>query len=625
MKISVIVFAFSCASLFAFEYRPSKATYFQHIASPALHLSSSFSEGERYEYTLLEEHPFSLSSQTLTSLKWTLPFSSKMNNLDPFSFLAIDVKPIRIPDALPNFCPKEENSFSQWLLAISKCNLHNILNSSTLVKLKIAYKQSFPINQDSLFGNFDSKRIYVSSDYKFQTTHYLAPQLTTQLPNMTRKNYVVDYHSFAALTPTAVSNEGYFEELSSSHESIPFCMPPYQHFAEGRVLFEEPTMTLSGQHTESYYFYQDDYAKRLNRTHRLTKYQLTLLPTLTDLETDSLGDNFYLEARTYPLANEEGYIFTLQLRPSEPAQFNPISEHIYFLIDRNAGIEKHRLEVFKNGVIASLRYLPETASFNVLLLDEKQEFISKEELRVCKSSTEFVKKALQNTPHGKNTDFANLYTFLEVIKNKARNSQDIYTVVLLSNGYLMKNIRIHRNALYGFIKDKPPNLNVHTAAISDKNNIPMLELLANLGGGHFLFSQIHTSFPRKFASFMKRHSRPFANNIEIHPISNNVQFAHNADVPPIFYVNKPYTFYGKIDTLTDLDFIIQGTRGSRFINIRKRINLRDALTGKDTYAHDFLKKQAQSAMIRFINTSDPQALLEAKQLLAPYATPLPFN
>lgn len=370
-------------------------------------------------------------------------------------------------------------------------------------------------------------------------------------------------------------------------------------------------------------FYNKDNAQRTNRDLRLTGYHLALLPKPEDLATDSLGDEFKVHVKVIPQMTKKGYIFTLNLLPINQEGLDSLPHNVIFLLDQGTAIEKYRFETYKAAIIQSLNQLDENTSFNILSFDQQIQPLSTTMLRATAASKKMARQYLTKTIQKRPSTFPTLFEALQQLKKHAQSSKELYTLVFLSNGHVMKNIRIHREALGELIKDAPDNLSIFTASISDNNNVGMLELLAKLGKGELFHSQTNASFPRKLSVLIKRLNKPIANNICITNLSPKVKIFQNKNYAPILFADKLYTFYGTTESLEDIDLIIQGYRGERFINIHKKISLQDSRRGNGSYEKEIALHRAFNHMVDFLNTNDHNDLYQAQLLLHPFDYPFP--
>lgn len=360
-------------------------------------------------------------------------------------------------------------------------------------------------------------------------------------------------------------------------------------------------------------------ALSINRNNRQIFHNISDMPSLEELQTYSLSDDFKIDVHVLQKPDRSGYAFSLQLSPYNHECIEPIKNHIYFILDRSSSIESHRFSSFKNGIMQSLAQLHESSSFNIFTFDQNYDKLSEDDLRPSKSSISYAKKQLDRVSQKWSSSFVTLLTLLNEIKKEAEKTDEPYTVIILSNGQFLKNLRFNKDALLQLFHQNNSNFSIYTAAISDNNNTYMLDLLAKLGRGEFLYSQTHSAFPRKLAVMTKRLQRPLACDISVSLATSNekISFSHFSQTAPLLFADKLYHIYGQTETLQDLHLVIQGKSGEKWINIVKKIDLKKAEKNKEI-AKELSSKEALAHIMNYIFTSDQSELAAAKALIAPF-------
>jgi len=337
-----------------------------------------------------------------------------------------------------------------------------------------------------------------------------------------------------------------------------------------------------------------------------------------------LGDDFLVEAKITPQMNEDGYLFSLKLKATDVTFLPPEKHHVLFILDRNSSIEKHRYDIYKKSLVQSLTYLDPHTLFNIYFFDNGPEKMSPHDLKPTKTAELFAQKFLQGSPQVKGSSFADFITLMQEIKKIASQSNDLYSVILLSNGGSMKNIRLNRESLRELLWNWPDSLSLYTTAISDNNNLPMLELLAKIGKGELSLAKTHSAFGRKLCTLVRHISKPVAHGIAVTALSDdpNLTIEFSNDFSGQLFADRSFAIYGKSTSLCSIDLLLQGRRENRFINLRKRISLKDAEKGKGSIEKEFYSHKAVHELISFIFSNDQTHLLNAKNYLAPFNSPL---
>lgn len=361
-----------------------------------------------------------------------------------------------------------------------------------------------------------------------------------------------------------------------------------------------------------------------NRSNRITHLLLSSLPTLSELDTDDLNDDFMCEVKVAPHMSQDGYIFSARFTASDKEGIDPLPHHIIYLLDRGSSVEGHRFNTFKNAIVKSISQLNSTTLFNVWFFDQKIDTLSHQDLHNTKASIHLTKQLLSKVSQGKKSSFSTLLQALSLLNQKAAESNELYTVILLSNGSMMKNIRLHRESLLELAKIDSSAFSLYTAAVSDHNNLGMLELLAHVGHGELLYTKTHASFPRKFAQLVKKVSRPIATGLHVTCFSDNpsVSLQHMNVVSEQLYADQGYSVYGSTSDLSHINIIIQGERNGRYVNIHKKIPLKNTAGGQNRTEKTYYTRKALSEMIEFIFSNDQTHLIRAKELLSPYGETL---
>lgn len=359
-------------------------------------------------------------------------------------------------------------------------------------------------------------------------------------------------------------------------------------------------------------------AKDVNRLHRFTYYNLIHMPSLEDLQTASVGDDFRTDVKIRRSIHGDGYIFCVKVSPVEKNLFYPVPHKIYFALDDSSSIESHRFDTYKKAILESIPYLDREVLFNVFNWNESFDPLSHQDLRPSHTALQIIKKKLRKTYQGKRSSLRSFQEFLEKISTEAADSESIYSVVLLSDGHFMKNIRLNKEALRQIYKNIPDNMSLYTATVSDKNNLEMLDLLARLGKGELLHNQTHASFPRKVSSLTRSLKQPLASNVEITNVSSSTKtYIFKNNMPP-FFEGRPYVVYGTCAKPEEFTLFLQGYTENAWYNIKKKISLQDALRAKKGLERDFAKKQAFIEKMLFLEDADEKHLENASQILYPF-------
>jgi hypothetical protein len=359
--------------------------------------------------------------------------------------------------------------------------------------------------------------------------------------------------------------------------------------------------------------------KSINKMNRYTQKNLSEIPSLDDLNTFNLSSEFKLDGFQIPKMDGSGYAFELNLSSYNSNILDPVDGKIYFIIDRGNGIENHRFQSFKSAIVQALNYVPENSTFNIFAFDNEAIKLSDRDLKATKSSIKYVNKTLEKLGQKWSSSFMGFISAVEKIQKEAAKSSTPTRIILLSNGQFMKNIRFNREALCKVFKDLSSNVSISTVAISDNNNLQMLELISKLGKGEFLHSQTHAAFPRKLSVLTRRIQNPLMTDIRVHILNSDskAEVTSNSSLAPFVYGDKVFSIHGQTKKLQPIHVMIQGKSGEKWIQVSKKIDLSEAERSKSV-DKDLSEKEALEHIMNFIFTNDQKELLKARELTRPF-------
>ena len=443
------------------------------------------------------------------------------------------------------------------------------------------------------------------------------------IESVNTNSYEISYSPYVLVQCSYVPKEFKAEEIANhtaSNEINELLFPKLKK--SDRFIFTEiPTGSLFvGKSELSNREGLEKKAASVNRSLRLTHLNILSLPTLEELACDSLGDDFAIRVKVLPNLAQDGYIFTAQIKPYDRDGLYSINQHVYFILDCSRQIEAHRFETFKKGILQAIHYLDPNTKFHILALGSNIQRLNSDGLLPTKGSELLAQKFLSRVEQSSKVRVENFTQIINQIQEKSKSKDEIHAAYLLSNGRFMKNIRMHRTSLESMIHNNQNSFALHTATISDENNLPMMKWLAKINHGEFLHCSTHASFPRKFALLIKQLRRPLAYDIHISAFleANQINFLHNPHFSPYLYCDKGYTFYGTARELKDTPIILQGRAGDKWINISTTLPLEGASRSRITLEKNFAQQKALVDVIKFIDENKEDSLSKAQETLAPY-------
>lgn len=372
-------------------------------------------------------------------------------------------------------------------------------------------------------------------------------------------------------------------------------------------------------------FLSKELARTHNQTTRLTHMQLTSLPTLELLKTDSLGEEFEAVLRTTMKKTGDGSLFSLLLSPHGNAPLDPIKSRIYFVIDCSTTIEEHRFYTFKRAVAQAINYLHPTTSFNVLTFDNVIKHLEEHDLVPSKKSQESIKKHLKVVKQRARSQLPTFVRWMEAMKRRAKEHSEPHLIVLLSDGRFMKNIHLNRDAMAQLSSNLPNNFALFAISASDNNNRGMLDLVTHLCRGETIHARTHSSFPRKLAALTKRIHRPIGYAVKVTQIDGGPETVLHTETDQLLFADKTFKIFGETAKGAPARLIVQAYNGKRWLNIPYKMQFANAVRSTSRLQSDFARHEAQPDLLTFIRTGNLSALQRAKKQLTDHQLPAPVN
>ncbi|MEI8300038.1 MAG: hypothetical protein WCG10_00300, partial [Chlamydiota bacterium] len=362
-----------------------------------------------------------------------------------------------------------------------------------------------------------------------------------------------------------------------------------------------------------------------NKNARTIQKNQVKLPTLEELHTATLSDDFDIQVEVIPMPKEKGYLFAVTLTPPQEESLPHAAQNIIFLMDRSSSIEKNRFQVFKQAISKSLTYLHEGDTFNILSFDMELSKMSHESVFITPSSKLAAQRFLENQRRGYKYILPNLYEILLTAHSMAKTSELPTTVILLTNGSNLDKFNVHNDRLSHLVSNNKGTFSLFTACASHNNNTLMLEILSHLNKGELMHSQTHAAFPRKLATLVKHAGNLVAQDIHVNAIqvqgNSKIELLADTSTAPNLYSDRSYTILGKIDELYDFDLVLQGRFCQNWINITKKISFKTAKTGNYAIYKNYSMKLAYQQYNEFLKEGNTAYLDSATKVFHPF-TPL---
>lgn len=329
-----------------------------------------------------------------------------------------------------------------------------------------------------------------------------------------------------------------------------------------------------------------------------------------------------IDVTLMPATEENKYVFSLTLHPQFTAEASPMQQNFYFLIDRSSSIEKHKFNRFKRAVQRSLAALHEGDKFNLFIFDKDVSKLSDRILPVTPKTIQMAEEFLED--QNAKTHFAatEVYTTIDKILPEKLDPDQLHSVILMTDGNTLLNSQKQKDALAAWSKKYEGILNFYAAASGKGNNLVLLDLLSYCTAGKMLYSDTNAGFPRKLVGLVKDLHNPIVKNvtIEVTAEDSNARvtlYPTNKYMPPLF-ANQPYTITGTIDELCDLTVYLQGKNHDKWLNIRKRLSLGNAVKGGRPLEKIWAQTQAKICYDHFLKNGKSTHLKEAVQIMTPF-------
>lgn len=469
-------------------------------------------------------------------------------------------------------------------------------------------KHSLPVADSLLSPSLES--LHHSYDYSI-TTHHDIPEASSLVPPNAEDSHALAYSSLS--TPSLNHYSVRIEKNSTLPSNIP------------RLLADAAlSPDLVSVHIDLCPSRKN--AAVLNQSSRSTQENLASLPTLQDLRTLSLSEDFIIDVQVTQNTKGSGYLFAITLEPTVKKMSSGAPQNFIFLIDRSSSIDKNRLQIFKQAIHKSLLYLKEEDTFNILSFDTEISKMSYESVPVSPSTKHGARRFLEAQKRGYKYALPNLYKVLLNVHAMVQDSALPTTVVLLTNGKSLENFNTQDEQLARLVSANRRGFTLFTACASHNNNTLMLEILSTLNHGECMHSQTNAAFPRKLAAFVKHAGHLIAEDIHISAAKADpdleIEFFPNTASAPNLYGDRPYTIIGKVDKLCDFDLVLQGRVCDQWLNVTKKVSLATAKHGRHAIYKDYTLHMAYNKYREFLQEGNTACLDEAKKVLQPFNTGL---
>lgn len=354
---------------------------------------------------------------------------------------------------------------------------------------------------------------------------------------------------------------------------------------------------------------------------------LAKMPTLGDLDTASVGENFDIDLTFMPKEGE-GYIFALTLIPKPNASFPKLPQNYYFVIDKSNAIQKNRLKTTVNAVYKSLSFLQEGDMFNILAYDGKFERLSSENLRLNKHTKMVAREFLNSLQLGSFFSSADPYKPLDALLYDEISPKELATVILITNGEGLANQNKQSYFIQSWTTENKGQMSLYAVSMLEDKNLPLLDALTSLNKGKLYTSPSIPGIKRRLLKLVKTIRYPIAKDVACSAIirspNNNIKVYPSFQQMPALYADQPFVIMGTAQNLDDFILFIQGRQKDAWLNIKKNISFINAKNGDANLELQWVLQKSYHLYEQYFRDGDPSHLQEAGNLLNNYHLPTVF-
>jgi hypothetical protein len=359
------------------------------------------------------------------------------------------------------------------------------------------------------------------------------------------------------------------------------------------------------------------------------------LPAVDEYDLPALAtsfqwnDDFNITLQFYPKEEGEGYTFAATLTPMCDISKYSMKQNIAFILDRSNSVEKHRFAVFKRAIIKALASMQTGDCFNLYVVDKKIVRFSSTPVKYSAKTLRSVEEFLDKQEAGGHFNTADIYSTLEKLLPEVSHPDEVDTAILLTDGMCLQNTAKQQQLLSRWVEENNGKLAVYTAAVGQKNNLVMLDLLSSISGGKLLYSDTHASFPRKLGKLILDLRDPVISEIMVTAIPDNphahIEIASASMHMPCLYSTQPYVVVGTIDEPCNFDLIVQGRHNNEWVSIRKNLSFVEADKATRADARHWESMQANACYEDFLKEGKSSYLKEAKKILKSTRSEIAFE
>ncbi|MBY0529812.1 MAG: VWA domain-containing protein [Rhabdochlamydiaceae bacterium] len=354
------------------------------------------------------------------------------------------------------------------------------------------------------------------------------------------------------------------------------------------------------------------------------EYELPILATASQW-----SDDFDVQLQFFPKEDGEGYTFAASITPTFDISQYSMKQNLYFILDRSNSIERPRFSVFKRAIVKALSCMQPGDAFNIYVVDKKIVKMSPTPVKYSAKALRNAEEFLEKQQAGGHFNTADIYTTLEKLIPDSLAVDEIHTAILLTDGNGLQNTSKQQKLLTRWLEKNNGQLALYTAAVGQKNNLVMLDLLSSISGGKLLYSDTHASFPRKLGKLVLDLQGPVLSDLMVTAIPDNaaahVEISNASKHLPTLYSAQPYVIVGTIDEPCNFDLLIQGRHGEEWVTIKKNLSFIEAEKANRTQARQWESLEANTCYLEFLQKGNAELLKEARKILKSTRSQIAFE
>ncbi len=342
-----------------------------------------------------------------------------------------------------------------------------------------------------------------------------------------------------------------------------------------------------------------------------------LLPSLKELNTLSCADLFDTEVLFFPDTN--GYVFVVTLIPKLNEELSPIPQNFFFLLDTSNTIQNDRLKASAKGIYKALSFLEEKDFFNVIHYDNKMQRMALNSVPCNKNERLFAKEFLDSVKLGSIFSSADPFKPLNTLLFEKLSEEKVSHIFLITSGEGVSNQNKTPFFIHDWTSKNQRKFCLHILALQSDQNLPLLDAFANLNRGKLYLASNKNGLKRKLRKMVKSVQSPIAKDLAIQAIPSPdqrvIELHPSNQTLPILFEEEPFVIWGKVETLEDFTLFIQGKNKNAWLNLKKRISLKEAKEAPEDLKNKWAIQKAYSLYANYFKTEDPSYLIKANQLL----------